>query len=294
VAVVGRNGSGKTTLLRILAFLERPASWEQFTYQGRAVVHGRISRDGIGLLKQQPWIFQGTVAENLAYGLRVRRLSSEEIKRRVNAVGERLGLGAHLSMTARSLSGGEQKRLSLGRILVTEPRVLLLDEPMAHLDRISQDAIENVLVQSTTTAVFTTRDLPVARRLGDRILNLEGGQLTESLPENTFEGVCHAGTLTTRRGLAIRLPVNVAAGTVTVAIDPRAIVLSLEPFRSSMRNAYQGCITAVREYGSNVWLEIDAGEVFTSVVSRESYRELRLNVHGAVIVQFKANAVRLL
>lgn len=278
----------------MLALLERPALWERFRYADRDVVPGRTPRDGIGFLRQEPWIFDGTVAQNLAFGLRVRRRSADDIARRLSAIGERLGLTHYMRAPARCLSGGEQKRLSLGRILVTEPMVLLLDEPMAHLDRITQDAIESVLEERNAAVVFTTHDLHLARRLGDRILSLERGRLTDELPENTFEGVCLDGLLTTRRGLSIRLPAEVTAAALAVAVDPRSIVISLEPLRSSIRNAYRGRITAAHEQGANVWLEIDAGETFTSVVSRESYRELGLNIHSEVIVHFKANAVRLL
>ena len=294
LAVVGRNGSGKTTLLRVLAFLERPSLRERFRYRGREVVPGKGGRKGIGLLRQHPWIFRGSVAGNLAYSLKVRGLPAREIRSRVGTMCDRLVLSALAKAPARSLSGGEQKRLALGRVLVAEPEVLLLDEPMAHLDRHSQEIIEEVLAASEATLLFTTHDLRLATRLSGRTLTLKNGRISRELPENILTGVCKRETLTTRRGLEIHLPHPAPGPSVMVMVNSRAIVLSLEPLRSSMRNIFPGRIESIEAQGENVWLEIDCGETLTAFISRRSYRELALNLHHPVFVSFKAASVQIL
>lgn len=294
LAVVGRNGSGKTTLLRLLAFLERPRSWNRFRYRGREVRPGWTPRRGLGFLRQQPWIFRGSVNDNLAYGLQVRGVPRREIDSRVGAMCERLRLTGLRDAPARSLSGGEQKRVALGRLLVTEPEVLLLDEPTAHLDRISREITEEILTESRAALLATTHDLPLALRLSRRVLTLEGGRVCSQTPVNLLEGRCAGDVLTTRGGLAVRLPRWLETGRAVAAVDPQAIVLSLDPLPSSMRNVFAGTIVSARVQGENMWVEIDAGEVLTAVISRASYARLELNLGREVIASFKANAVQAL
>ena len=196
IAIVGPNGSGKTTLLRILAFLERPISYRRFRYRGRDVACTRIARNGLGLLRQQPWIFRGTVAQNLSYGLRARGLPVSEIERSVERVGDRLGLDPLLGAPARRLSGGEQKRVALGRVLIMEPDLLLLDEPMAHLDRSSRAIIEDAIARCEATILFTAHELPLAVKLSNRLLHLSDGRVLHE----------PAGALDRRRAGAGRRP----------------------------------------------------------------------------------------
>lgn len=294
LAVVGGNGSGKSTFLRLLAFLERPASWECFRYRGREIVPGRTARNGIGLLRQHPWIFRGSVDDNLAYSLRVRHLPGREIRTSVAAMAERLGLSSLAKAPARSLSGGEQKRLALGRLLVAGPEVLLLDEPMAHLDQRSRDVLEEVLAASEATVLFATHDHRFASRLSDRILTLEEGRIARGFSENVLTGTCEGGILTTPRGLHIHVAELLDRPRATVTVDPRAVVISLEPLRSSMRNVLPGRIESIETHGENVRLEIDCGEALAAFVSRRSYEDLGLNLGRAVYVSFKAATARVL
>jgi molybdopterin-binding protein len=294
VSVVGRNGAGKSTLLRVLAFLERPLSWERFRYAGRDVVPGKTPRKGIGLLRQQPWIFRGTVEGNLAYGLRVRRRSRREIRRRVGAMCERLDLTRHHLTPARALSGGEQRRVALGRMLIVEPEVLLLDEPTTHLDEASRKIIGQVLAECDAAVLLMTHDLRLAYELPGRTLGMENGRLSEVLSRNVFSGTCSGGVLTTPGGLEILLPRPPSESKAMVAIDPRSVVISHEPLHSSMRNSFTGRIRSVESEGENRWLEIEGRERFTAVISRKSYEEMELNLDRTVVVSFKINAVQLL
>jgi len=255
VALVGQNGSGKTTFLRLLSFLEKPSSWTLFHYKGRPY-SGSVDRGGMGFLKQQPYLFRGTVAHNLVYPLKLRRLPSQEVGRRVEAMLAMTELGRLATAHSRDLSGGEQKRLALGRVLIAEPELLLLDEPTAHLDVQSRTVVENVLKKTEMTLLLTTHDLHFALRVSDRVLNMRGGRVFPSLPEN--------------------------------------LVLSHERLSSSMRNQFRGRVASVRERGSDVWLKIDCGERLTAIITRAAYEEMGVNLHSDVVVSFGVNAVEVL
>ena len=299
VAVVGPNGSGKTTLLRVLGLLEAPDRCGRFLYRGSAARTGPVRRDRPGLLKQRPYLFNGSVRHNLGYALRMRGLRADAQQPRVDAMLELIDLKAHADRSVHHLSGGEQKRLALGRILIGEPEVLLLDEPTAHLDHGSARMIEQALAASRAALVLATHDLRLAHRIAPRVLNLKAGQLAPGLPENILAGRRSGDDLLTAGGLRIHLPGSEAlgpaeGGALVVMLDPRNVVLSLEPLPSSMRNQFRGRVCAVHGQGTDVWVEIDCGERLTAIITRESYETLGLNLDREVVVSFKAHAVEVL
>jgi len=188
--------------------------------------------------------------------------------------------------------------MALARVLISKPELLLLDEPAAHLDRRSRSVIERVLLSSRGTILLTTHDLHLAHRVAGRVLNLMGGRISPSLPENVLEGRREGDKLLTRGGLRVCLPPDLPplAGeeNLAVMIDPRNLVLSPEALPSSMRNHFRGRVCSVREQGANVWLEIDCGEKLTVIISRASYDDLGINLNRSIVVSFKANAVEVL
>jgi len=292
-ALVGRNGSGKTTWLRLLAGLERPGP-------GGCCRHRAGLR--LGFLRQNPYLFSGTVGGNLAYPLALLRLPRAEIASRVAAMLERIELAPLARRRSDELSGGERKRLALGRALIGKPEALLLDEPDAHLDRRSRSVIEGLLSTSPAALLFATHDLRFAHRLAREVLHLRAGRLVPGTPENVLSGraVEPSGTsagarIRTSGGLTIRVGHPPEPGEARVTIDPRSLVVSREAFDSSMQNQFPGRIAAAHEENGNVWLEIAlAGEVLTAIVSRGSYERLGLNLGLPVVVSFKANAVEIL
>ena len=292
VAVVGRNGSGKTTWLRILAGLQAPDACLRVT---------RAPQIRIGFLRQHPYLFSGTVAQNLTYPLKLRRLPRAEIAARVAAMLEQIDLTPLAGRRCDALSGGERKRLALGRALIAEPDVLFLDEPDAHLDRGSRRVIEELLAPPGRTIIFTTHDLRFAHRLGEEILHLRDGRFSQGSPENVLTCTVDAtgpaaGTrAVTPAGLGIALGRAVPAGSIRLAIDPASLVLSREPLDSSMLNQFRGRVRAAHDANSNVWLDIELdGETWTALISRSSYERLGFNIGSAVVVSFKANAVEVL
>ena len=134
VVVLGPSGSGKTTLLRLIAGLETPDAGT-IKIGGRDMAGVPPHRRNVSMVFQNPALYPHlSVFENLAFGLRARRVARAERRSRVHAVAEMLGVGRLLDRRPAGLSGGERQRVALGRAVVREPRVLLLDEPFSNLD----------------------------------------------------------------------------------------------------------------------------------------------------------------
>ena len=189
VALLGPSGCGKTTTLRLLAGFELPDA-------GRIAIGDRVVADlaqrvfvpaerrGIGMVFQSYAIWPHmTVFENVAYPLRVRRMSGQQLRRRVDDVLALVGLGGEASRPATSLSGGQQQRVALARALVYEPAVLLLDEPLSNLDVKLRERLRGELkaVQRRTgvTSVYVTHDQNEAMELGDRVAVMDHGRLLQ-------------------------------------------------------------------------------------------------------------------
>lgn len=162
--LVGPNGSGKSTLLGVLAFLKKPDRGEVL-FRGDSVEwrprEMQTLRRRVTLLHQQSFLFSGSVFSNVAFGLRVRQVKREEMQRSISECLAAVGLAGLESRNARQLSGGEARRVALARALACRPEVLLLDEPLAHVDRQSCDIIEELIVslsQQGITVVMATHD----------------------------------------------------------------------------------------------------------------------------------------
>jgi tungstate transport system ATP-binding protein len=181
-ALVGPNGAGKSTLLDILALLTPPDRGE-IRFAGEAVVSAaerqRLRRQ-ITLVEQRPFLFDTSVYQNLAFGLRLREVRGDLQRHRIAKALQALGLEGFAERPAQGLSGGEMQRVALARALVLKPRVLLLDEPTANLDRDVQPLLEKTLAALTAdgvAVVLATHDPGQPRRLGAEIVQLQGGRL---------------------------------------------------------------------------------------------------------------------
>lgn len=169
LAVLGANGAGKSTLFRLLLGLEKPEA-------GTVLRSGRTA----GVF-QRPYLFEGTVADNIAYGLK--GVATEERRTRVNQLAEMFGLSGLLKTRVHQLSGGEVQRVALARALVLHPDVLLLDEPTANLDaplkrQFREDLVRSVRVH-TRSALIITHDSADAFGLADRIAVMEKGRIVQ-------------------------------------------------------------------------------------------------------------------
>ncbi|MDO8944739.1 MAG: ABC transporter ATP-binding protein, partial [Desulfobacterales bacterium] len=186
LSLIGPNGAGKSTLMLTLAGLLKPARGSLF-FRGERIADGGFAyRRHIAMVFQEPLLFDTTVFENVAAGLKIRGVGRSEIGRTVPEYLERFGIGHLAKRSARKLSGGEAQRTSLARAFVTEPEIIFLDEPFSALDPPTREALtgdlERVLRETHTTAVATTHDQTEALRLGDRIAVLNGGKIAQIGP----------------------------------------------------------------------------------------------------------------
>jgi len=184
--LTGPNGSGKSTLLNILALLSKP-ELGAVMYDGERVIWKRrelgLLRKKITLMHQSPYLFTGTVFDNVAFGLKARGMSGENMRRTVADSLAMVGLIDFEDRNITQLSGGEARRVALARALAPKPEMLLLDEPLAHVDRESAEIIEKLIASLPargTTVVMSTHDSQQRERLGGEEIQLSGGRLDQS------------------------------------------------------------------------------------------------------------------
>jgi multiple sugar transport system ATP-binding protein len=191
LTIVGPSGSGKTTLLRLLAGLEMPDAGRIFVADQDITWQSPRDRD-VALVFQSHVLFPHfTAAENLGFGLKLRGVTRGEIQKRVQEIAGQLGVTHCLDRRPAKLSGGERQRVALGRALIRQPKILLLDEPFAHLDELLRAQLQAELLalraRFATTMIFVTHRQEEALALGDRVAVLRKGQLQQvGLPREIY------------------------------------------------------------------------------------------------------------
>jgi sn-glycerol 3-phosphate transport system ATP-binding protein len=255
VVIVGPSGCGKSTLLRMVAGLE--AITGGTIAIGDRVVNQIEPKDrDIAMVFQNYALYPHmTVFQNMAYGLKIRGLSADAIRARVDKAAEILQLGALLDRTPRQLSGGQRQRVAMGRAIVREPQVFLFDEPLSNLDaklRVQMRVeIKRLQQRLGTTSIYVTHDQTEAMTLADRLIVLNGGvaeqigrpiELYErpaslfvagfigSPAMNFLDGTMgESGRVMLAGGTVLAVPSVLPAGTaVTVGIRPEHLVPAAE------------------------------------------------------------------
>jgi tungstate transport system ATP-binding protein len=330
LAVIGPNGAGKSTLLLAMARLLKPDSG-QVLLRGQPITphHELEYRRRIALVLQESLLLDDTVFNNLAIGLRLHGLPRSEIDRRVNHWLERLGIAPLARRKARTLSGGEAQRTSLGRAFALQPDLLLLDEPFSALDAPTRQALleelQALLAETHQTAVFVTHDLDEALMLGQQVAVLLAGNLRQvGEPRQVFsepadpEVAAFVGVETVLPGrvtgqadglvqLDLDSALTGAVGMTAVgqAATGRAVYLCLRPEditlwpagdvpASSARNRLKGRITRLAPQGALVRVTVDCGLPLVALVTRPSAREMGLEPGLEVAASFKASAAHLI
>jgi molybdate transport system ATP-binding protein len=315
VAVLGPNGAGKSTLLRTLGGLH-------------ALDRGRVSIDGVtvddpaagafvvpehrhvGVVFQDYLLFPHlSVLENVAFGLRSRGTARAEARRHATTWLARVGLADRAGEKPSALSGGQQQRVALARALVTEPRLLLLDEPLAALDVGTRTELRRDLRAHLATfpgaRVIVTHELLDAVALADRLVVLEHGRVAQSgsvdevtdrprsryvadlVGTNLLRGRALDREVTLERG-AVVITADPVAGDVYVAIQPHSVSLHRAQPEGSPRNVWRGRVRGADLLGDRVRIHVDGPVPLVAEVTAAAVGDLGLHEGVEVWATVKA------
>ena len=185
LVLLGPSGCGKTTTLRLIAGLEQPDAGGKVLFDGEDVTQQSIEARNVGMVFQSYALFPNmTVAENVGYGLRIRKLPAAEQRARVAEMLAMMRIEALADRHIDQLSGGQRQRVALARALAVRPRALLLDEPLTALDAQLRDALRveiNLLLRRLgITTIYVTHDQTEAMTLGDRIIVMSHGRVAQT------------------------------------------------------------------------------------------------------------------
>ena len=315
VAVLGPNGAGKTTLLRALSGL--------VPIVGRVELAGEVLEDSvqrlrvpterrrIGLVFQDHILFPHlTVLDNVAFGLQAQgRRDAKQAARRWL---ERAGLGDRADSMPRELSGGQAQRVALLRTLATEPKLLLLDEPLSSLDVTIRAEVRRDLAKQLASfggvRLLVTHDPLEAIALADRLVVMEQGQVVQSgtpdevtaRPRSRFVADLAGVNLLRGKGCGDHVELaggaSVAApeageGDVFAVIHPRAVALYLSRPEGTPRNVWHGAVEDIDIHGDRVRVRVRSSVPLVAEVTPASVRELRLRADAEVWVSVKATEV---
>jgi tungstate transport system ATP-binding protein len=192
-ALIGPNGSGKSTLLRLCGLIELPDKGLITYHENDHVIEHTLElRRRISLVFSKDGLFNTTVFRNASYGLKIRGTGFSERNGRVKEILKTVGLWEKRKQNAKTLSAGEGQRLALARALVTDPEIILLDEPTASLDpantAIIEQTIKKLIKDKRKTVIMATHNMFQAQRLSDRIIFMHEGELyDEGLTGDFFE-----------------------------------------------------------------------------------------------------------
>ncbi|HIP97512.1 MAG TPA: ABC transporter ATP-binding protein [Anaerolineae bacterium] len=280
--ILGPTGAGKTVLLETIAGLY-PVAGGEVWLAGKDVTHLPPEKRNIGFVYQDYVLFPHlSVRENIAFGLKLRKLPTEDADSRVETMASLVGTTHLLNRRPDTLSGGEKQRVALARALITEPRLLLLDEPLSALDPERRETLQRELwrihQRLGTTTIHVTHDFEEAVALGDRIAVMNEGQIVQiGSPEeifrkpssefvarfvgvrNIFRGEIRSGEdgykVLPLNGVEIAV-VTGLTGRVHASIRPEEIVISREPLHSSARNSFRGRIVNIANRGAVVYVTV--------------------------------------
>ncbi len=324
-ALIGPTGAGKTTLLRLVDMLDKPAA-------GKILIDGvdatstektRLeTRRRMAFVLQKPVVFNLSVYDNVAYGLKWRGVKRSQIREKISGILETVELTKYSKRNARTLSGGEMQRVAIARAIATKPEVLLLDEPTANLDPVSsskiEDLITGIIKQNAITVIIATHDMEQGQRLADKMSVLVDGEIVQTgnareiftSPknrqvaefvgmENIIDGVVISNEGNMARidvhGKVIEAITNYDVGqTVSVCIRPEDVTVALERVSSSARNSLEGKISWTAFSGPFCRVEIDCGFPLIALVTKRSAEEMGLKRGTQVYGNVKAVSIHIL
>jgi tungstate transport system ATP-binding protein len=326
MSLIGPNGAGKSTLLLALSRLLKSVQGD-IVFRGQTIDNNHrlvAYRRKIAMVFQEPLLFDTTVFENVASGLKIRGMGKSEIKNIVEEYLERFGIDHLAGRSAKKLSGGEAQRTSLSRAFATKPEIVFLDEPFSSLDPPTRESLmedlDRILRETGTTTIMATHDQMEALRLSDRIAVMNQGKIAQiGTPEEvmnhpvdefvaSFVGVetilsgeivkAGAGTVLCRVQTGEIEAVGDAkpGEKVVCCIRPEQVTLSTTQSGGgvSARNTFPGKIVRISPMGLFYKISLDCGFFLTAYVTIPSVENLALEEGKSIFASFKATAVHLI
>jgi tungstate transport system ATP-binding protein len=325
LCLIGPNGAGKSTLLLALSCLLK-------SFQGEIIFRGqRVGsnhtifdyRRNLAMVFQEPLLFDTTVFENVASGLKIRGMGHDKIRVVVAEYLERFGISHLVDRSARKLSGGEAQRTSLARAFAIRPEIIFLDEPFSSLDPPTRESLmedlERILREMQTTAVMATHDQMEALRLSDQIAVMNKGKIAQigspsevmNNPVDEFVAsfvgmeTVFTGPVTKMYDSTFVVSVSgrdvEAVGTVAVGetvicfIRPENVTLStVTSGETSARNVFPGKITKITPMGLFHKVHLDCGFPLVAYITGQSLEDLSLRERNDIVASFKATAVHVI
>ena len=281
IALLGPSGCGKTTTLRLVAGLE-DADAGRITVGGKDVTHLSASKRDMGMVFQAYSLFPHmTARQNVAFGLRLRRVSVAERDKRALEMLDLVGLSTQADRYPHQISGGQQQRVALARALAIEPQVLLLDEPLSALDAKVRaqlrDQIRRIQLEVGITTLFVTHDQEEALAIADRVGVMRDGRLEQLAPPtdvysrpatpfvaefvgltNKLAGTVSGSTVTVRGRDLPLVDLSTPAGPVTALVRPEAVTLASDTSGDS--GPLVGTVIASTFLGATSRVTVDLGD----------------------------------
>ncbi|QQK74664.1 sn-glycerol-3-phosphate ABC transporter ATP-binding protein UgpC [Salicibibacter cibarius] len=268
IVLVGPSGCGKSTMLRMIAGLERITAGSLYIDQKYVNDIAPKDRDTAMVFQSYALYPHMNVFDNMAFGLKLQNLSKAEIKARVYNAGHILGLGDYLQRKPKALSGGQQQRVALGRAMVSNPKVFLMDEPLSNLDAKLRVQMRSEIIklhqQLKTTTIYVTHDQTEAMTMASRIVVMKDGCIQQIgtpgevylHPENTFvggfigspamnflQGTISEGHFRGGNQLALKLPEERLGNLKTY--EGKAITLGIRPEDLHDEHSFPGSVANV-------------------------------------------------
>jgi tungstate transport system ATP-binding protein len=326
LTLIGPNGAGKSTLLLTLAGLLKPHHGA-LVFRGQAIDSARARaayRKHLAMVFQEPLLFNTSVFENVASGLKLRGKTGKIIRSTVEKNLEQFGISHLAHRSARTLSGGEAQRASLARAFAIEPEIIFLDEPFASLDAPTREALVDdlhaILCETKTTAIIATHDRMEALRLSDTMAVMFQGKIaqigrpedvmnhpadeqvasfvgTETILTGTVSKIYDGTFLLSIAGAELEAVGVVKAGEQAVCcIRPEHVTIhtNTPSAHSSARNFFTGIIVKIVPMGLFYKIYLDCGFPLVSFVTSQSLEHLELQEGKTVVASVKATAIHVI
>lgn len=314
--VLGPTGAGKTILLEAIAGIYSPDRGK-ILMDGRDITNVPPRSRNISMVYQDYMLFPHlTVEKNISFGLKLKKITTKEIKKKIDGISRMLNVRHLFHRFPGTLSGGEKQRIAIARAVVTEPKALLLDEPLSALDAQTREGLRYELkkIHSVTgiTIIHVTHNFEEVFSLGDSVAVMNEGKIIQvgnpddvfRRPncefianfvgvENLFKGrstVNNGTSDITINGIKI-VSTACNSGDSVVSIRPEDILVSRNKIESSARNSFSGKITGVIDKGAIIKIVADCGIPISAIITRRSFDDMGLRGGMSAYFTFKASDV---